>query len=155
MNKDLMLKIIMLEEEGNVFKTKPYYCSEGYPTYGWGFKIGNKNDPLPAIEITREDGDKKLLSLVDTLIFSLSRNKDTSLAFDNANDARKAIMVSMCYQLGMYGFLKFKKFRQCANVKNWAGAADEMMNSLAARQAPNRFNRQSSVMRTGSAEGVY
>jgi len=155
MNKDLCLKIIMREEESNIFKPKPYYCSEGYPTYGWGFRIGNKHERLPNIEITREDGDKKLLSLVETAISSLERNQDTAAAFNNANDERKAIMVSMVYQLGMYGFLKFKKFIRCANMKNWAGAADEMMDSLAAKQAPNRFKRQSDVIRTGSVEGVY
>lgn len=152
MSKQILLKILMREEG---FREDPYYCSEGVPTYGWGFAIGKKGDPLPNIKITREDADKKLLSMIDTIYSSLERNQDTAKAFDNCNDDRKAIMGSMVFQLGMYGLLKFKSFLRCATAKNWAGAADEMKDSLAYRQTKNRWQRQSDVMRTGSIEGIY
>jgi len=152
MSKQTLLKILMREEG---FREDPYYCTEGLPTYGWGFVIGKKGDPLPKIKITREEADKKLLSLIETVYSSLEINADTSKAFSNCNDDRKAIMGSMVFQLGMYGLLKFKGFLKCANAKNWSGAADEMKNSLAYRQTKNRWQRQSDVMRTGSIEGIY
>ena len=145
--------IILEREEG--FREKPYYCSEQYPTYGHGFKIGERYAPLPNISITHDESCKKLREWVDNLTYSLSNNADTKLAFNNCNYDQQAVMISMAYQLGMYGLLKFKKFIRALNDKNFAEAANQMMDSLAAKQAPNRFKRQSDVMRTGSIAGIY
>jgi lysozyme len=145
--------IILEKEEG--FREKPYYCSEQYPTYGHGFKIGERYAPLPDKTITLEESRKRLREWVDNLIYSLSNNADTKTAFNNCNHEQQAIMVSMAYQLGMYGILKFKKFIAALNNKDFKEAAKQMQDSLAARQTPNRFARQSRVMATGSMSGIY
>ena len=153
MNTKQIALVILDREEG--FREKPYYCSEGYPTYGHGFKIGEKHSPLPDVSITREESKARLAEWVDKLIYSLSNNADTKLAFQNCNYDRQAIMVSTAYQLGMYGILKFKKFLFACNEKNWNEAAKQMLDSLAAKQAPNRFKRQSDVMKSGRASEFY
>ncbi len=99
---------ILKSEEG--WREKPYYCSENYPTIGYGFRIGERYSPLPDRTMSREEGDKKLSEWIEAFTYSLSGNADTKLAFNNCNYDRQAIMISMVYQLGMYGLLKFKKF---------------------------------------------
>ena len=150
--KELARKILKREEG---WKEKPYYCSEGYPTIGYGFKIGTRHAPIPDIVMSISEGDKKLDEWIENIIYSLNGNADTTRAYNNCNFDRQAIMISMVYQLGMYGILKFKKFIGACNDKDWNRAAEQMLDSLAARQAPNRFKRQSDVMRSGSIAGIY
>ena len=150
--KELARKILKREEG---WKEKPYYCSEGYPTIGYGFKIGKRHEPLPEKTMSISEGDKKLDEWIENIIYSLNGNADTTRAYNNCNFDRQAIMISMVYQLGMYGILKFKKFIAACNDKDWNRAAEQMLDSLAARQAPNRFKRQADVMRSGSIAGIY
>ena len=146
--KELARKILKREES---WKEKPYYCSKGYPTIGYGFKIGKRHEPLPDIVMSISEGDKKLDEWLENIIYSLNGNADTARAYNNCSFERQAIMISMAYQLGMYGILKFKKFIGACNDKDWNRAAEQMLDSLAARQAPNRFKRQTDVMRSGSS----
>jgi len=150
--KQLALKILE-QEEG--FKPNPYYCSENYPTYGHGFKIGNKHDPLPDICITKEESLSRLEQHIDAIIYSLSNNADTKKMFEACNFGRQAILVSLVYQIGMYGLLKFKKFLAAMNNKNYEVAGVELLNSLAAKQAPKRFKRNSDVIKTGRVGAAY
>ena len=39
--------VLLEKEEG--FRAKPYLCSEGYPTVGYGQRIGAKNQPLSVL----------------------------------------------------------------------------------------------------------
>ena len=59
----------------------------------------------------------------------------------------KGVIIEMCYQIGYAGVMKFKKM--IANMKdiNWKGAADEMLDSLWARQTPERANRLADIVR--------
>lgn len=71
------------------------------------------------------------------------------------NDARKAIMLSIVYQIGIYGALKFKKMLAAMESADFGRAADEMLNSLAARQTPVRWKRNAEQMRTGETCDYY
>lgn len=144
---------ILMKEEG--FRDKPYYCSEGFPTIGYGFRVGNKHDPLPEITMSREYADKKLSSHIRDLISTLNKNPDLNYPFSKCNNARKAIMISMAFQIGIYGLLKFKNFLHAVRIENWDKAAEEMINSLAYKQTPHRWERQAMVMRVGSVNGIY
>ena len=154
---DLAAKIIKREEESNIFKSRPYYCSNGYPSIGWGFRIPGtgQHDPLPDVEMNMHEGNRMLDERIKVSIKTLENNLDTAKAFKNANDARKAIMLSMVHQVGIYGFLKFKRFIAAASSGNYDKAADEMIYSSAYKDSPNRWKRQAQVMRTGSIDGVY
>lgn len=141
-------KNILMLEEG--WRSKPYYCSEGYPTWGWGFKIGEKGDPLPAKEITHAEGDPLLEDKVKYLDADLMCTTETSKAYDTCNDVRKAIMISMAYQLGIAGLCKFKNTLKAIERAEWMLAGDMMLDSLAARQTPERWQRAARIMRAGA-----
>ena len=53
----------------------------------------------------------------------------------------------MCFQMGLAGFCKFKKDISNMQDKNWKVAADEMLDSLWAKQTPARANRLADIVR--------
>lgn len=138
--------IIKLEEESGVFKEKPYYCSEGFPTIGWGFKCGEKNQPLPKITMTLEQGEKDLGVRIYSLEQTFKTHLNTRHLWPKLSEVRQAALLSMAYQIGFVGLLKFRKMWVAIEKNNFIEAASEILNSLAAKQAPNRFKRNSEMM---------
>lgn len=149
---DLAVKILK-KEEG--FRAEPYYCSEQYPTYGYGVKIGDKYEPLPKITITEPEAAKKLISLTEANEKTCLNNPDLYRCYFHLNDARKAILLSIAYQIGIYGLLKFKNMLGALERADYSAAADEMLNSLAARQTPARWKRNAEQMRSGEVNAYY
>jgi lysozyme len=54
----------------------------------------------------------------------------------------------MCYQLGLSGFSKFKKTIYYLETQQYDEAADEMLDSLWAKQTPNRAKELSNIIRS-------
>jgi lysozyme len=144
---------MLKKEEG--FRAKPYYCSENYPTIGYGEKIGDKYEPLPNITTTEPEAYKKMLAMNEVNEKTYLNNPDLYRCYFHMSDSRKAVMLSIAYQIGIYGVLKFKKMRAALEKANYSDAADEMLNSLAARQTPNRWKRNAEQMRSGELNAFY
>lgn len=144
-----MIKEIIEFEEG--WREKPYYCSEGYPTIGYGFKIGDKGDPLPKFKLPKQAGDAWLDYIVQDIYNHMS------LKLSHLNEPRAAIIISMCYQLGIDGCMKFKNMWKAISDEDWQRAHDEMLDSIWAseKQTPERAKRHAQVMLTGSINGIY
>lgn len=152
---DLAMQI-MEKDEG--FEPKPYYCSQKFPTIGHGFRIeGTKqHDPLPEnMSISYKDSLSKLHAMTIACDTKLQVHDETKTAYSNASDLQKAVMLSMVHQVGFYGFLKFKKFLAAARIKDWDKAAHECLDSTAAKQAPNRWKRNASMIESGDLHAYY
>ena len=65
------------------------------------------------------------------------------------NATRRDVLVEMVYQLGAKGVLKFKRMLAALEAGDYETAADEMLDSLAARQTPQRWAELSKLMREG------
>jgi len=144
---------MLKKEEG--FRARPYYCSENYPTIGYGEKIGGKYEPLPDVCTIEIDAYKKMISMCAANEKTLLNNPDLYRCYFHLNDARKAVMLSIVYQIGIYGLLKFKKLLAALETASYDKAADEMLNSLAARQTPKRWLRNAEQMRSGVLHAYY
>ena len=59
----------------------------------------------------------------------------------------QAVVLNMCYQLGVTGVSKFRKAISALQEGDWSGAADEMLDSLWAWQSPNRAKELSDIVR--------
>lgn len=149
---DLAVKILK-KEEG--FRAEPYYCSEQYPTIGYGKKIGDRYAPLPKMTITEPDAAKQLIGLTEANEKTFLNNPDLYRCYFHLNNARKAILLSIAYQIGIYGVLKFKNMLGALERADFDKAADEMLNSLAARQTPARWKRNAEQMRSGELNAYY
>lgn len=69
--------------------------------------------------------------------------------FDGLVRARKLVLLSMRFQLGLKGLLTFRKFLTAMRKKQYSLASHEMTDSAWARQTPKRAKELAEVMRTG------
>ena len=115
------------------FRGKPYQCTEGVWTIGHGLTW-----------ITEEESLHILAGRISQLHLRLLDSLDW---YKPLPPEVQGVVVEMCFQMGVTGMLKFKKM--IANMKdgNWKGAANEMLDSLWARQTSNRANRLAEIVR--------
>lgn len=144
-----IIKILNFEEG---FKPRPYIDTEGYPTIGTGFLIGPKGASLSnyTFTLSKSVSDIWLQELVDDRTVKMKANSSILSALKQCNPARSDVLTSMSYQLGVNGLAGFKNTLAMISAGNFTGAASGMMNSLWARQTPERAQRHSDVMRTGT-----
>ena len=142
-------------EEG--FSAKPYYCSAGYPTIGIGQRIGPKGAPLSQYQFTvsKQLAAVWLSEELQQKVADMSTHANITAAMAACNDARKAILISMAYQMGADGLAKFTNTLKAISEKRWSDAKSGMMNSAWAKQTPNRANRHAIQMLTGVWDQEY
>ncbi|MEN3753742.1 glycoside hydrolase family protein [Mangrovibacter sp. SLW1] len=139
-------------EEG--FRSSPYIDTEGYPTFGTGFKIGPKGASLSnyTLTIPKEVNDVWLQSLVDSTIAKMNTFPTIVSALAKCNGPRTDVLISMAYQMGPSGLSAFKNTLAMVAQGNFSGAAAGMLDSLWARQTPHRAKRHSDVMSSGTMD---
>ena len=142
-------------EEG--YSEKPYYCSAGYPTIGIGKRIGPKGAPLSNYQFTasRQLAAVWLSEELQQKVADMSTHANITAAMASCNDARKAILISMAYQMGADGLAKFANTLKAVAEQRWGDAANGMLNSAWAKQTPNRAKRHAKQMLTGEWSPEY
>ena len=105
-----------------------YKDSLGIDTIGYGFAI--KDLELDE-DICNEILVRKLKSLESMIKVKFSW-------FKYMPPEIKDVVMEMCYQLGVGGFSKFKKTISYLQNKQFHDASQEMLDSLWAKQTPNR-----------------
>lgn len=136
MNYQAMIEQIKLHEG---LRLKPYKCSEGFLTIGYGRNIQTRG-------ISPDEAEEMLLNDVSDVEESLARH---SLLGREHSDPRKAVLINMAFQLGINGLFKFKKTLEAYRHCEYELAAKEMLDSLWAKQTPSRANALSEQMNTG------
>ena len=120
------------------FEPKVYQCTEGYDTIGYGFTIKD-------LEIDKDVADLILMKKLHTL---LQRITIAFPWFENIDNIAKSVVVNMCYQLGLRGFSQFKKTIYYLETEQYEEASLEMLDSLWAKQTPNRAKELSELIST-------
>lgn len=137
---------IIAKEEG--FRAEVYRCTEGFPTVGYGQVVGNKNAPIEHFNFAMPERVAR-----EWLCVNIQKIDSSLLAHDfynNASPERQAVFISMAYQMGLTGLLRFRKMISAASVSDWETAATEALNSLWARQTPKRAERHADTLRSGN-----
>ena len=114
-----------------------YKDSLGIDTIGYGFAIKDLELDEDVCEIILE---RKLHELTDRLYIKYGW-------FKYMPQEIKDIVVEMNYQLGVTGFSRFKKTIAYLQDKQWEEASVEMLDSLWARQTPNRAKEMSNSVK--------
>ena len=107
-------------EEG--YRAEPYYCSEGYPTIGIGTRIGPKGAALVNYQM-RWSRDVAYAHLREE-VKAIEDKIGAYPWFQGCNDPRRAVLVSMAYQMGVSGLLGFKNTLQLIEAGSYAAAGD-------------------------------
>lgn len=140
MNTENLLRF----EEG--FREDAYYCTEKYPTIGIGWKIGGKHQPLEHFKwMTISEGAAlaQCKSDVDDIAMNLHCVIE---CWQGLSDARQAVLISMAYQMGIGGLMKFKRMIAAIESGDFVEAAQQGMDSRWANQTYARANRHMRMM---------
>ena len=123
------------------FKSRVYKCTEGYDTIGYGFAIKD-------LEMDEDIAELILMRKIDKLQQRIMANLEW---WADSPAEIKDVVTNMCYQLGLSGFLKFKKTIYLLETEQYEEASFEMLNSLWAKQTPNRARELSEIVRSVSS----
>ena len=125
----------IIRHEG--FKSKVYKCTEGYDTIGYGFAIKDLELDEDVAELILM---RKIQKLLERIIIAFQW-------FEDSPQEVKFVVSNMCYQLGLRGFSKFKKTIYLLETRQYEEASIEMLDSLWAKQTPNRAKELSETLR--------
>lgn len=119
------------------FSAKPYQCSEGFLTIGYGLNLD--------AGITREEAEMLLAHRVKKVHLEL-----VTLPFwHKLSEARRDVLINMAYNLGIVGLMKFKVTLGLITEGNYTEASRQMLKSKWAKQVGGRAVWLSNKMREG------
>ncbi|SMQ91082.1 Phage-related lysozyme (muraminidase) [Raoultella ornithinolytica] len=151
---------MLREDEGENLKL--YKDTEGFWTIGIGHLVTKDPSKEKAISILDKD-----LSRITSGFISKSESErlfaqDTSKAlrgieqsslssiYIGMNGPHRAALCNLVFQLGLTGVLGFRKMVRYLELKQYAEAANEELNSKWAHQTPNRAHRVTETIRNGN-----
>ena len=126
------------------FSSTVYQCTEGYDTIGYGFAVKD-------LYLSKEICNKILKQKISELKLKISQKFDW---FTDSPDQVQDVVINMCYQLGINGFSKFKKTIYYLETEQYEEASEEMLDSLWARQTPNRAKELSDEIKYINGEKI-
>ena len=126
-------------------RLKPYKCTAGRWTIGYGHNLEANNEAIPN-SITLDQAERYL----EHDIASAESGCRKQFPFFNALDeVRQAVLIDMCFNLGLKGLAGFKNTLAAIEEKNYARAGANMMSSKWATQVKGRAVRLSHMMAYG------
>lgn len=134
------------------FRSKPYVCSQGAKTIGYGF---NLSDPTVRKEIgmidsiSREKADQvfeKLYARAKDDVVNYLGKKD----FEKLDFERRNILIDMAYNMGGERLKTFKKMKKAIHKGNYDLAAKEMKDSLWYKQTGHRARHHVNAFKGGA-----
>ena len=134
MNKAKLIKRLQ-EEEGLVLK--PYRCSQGYLTIGYGRNLEAKG-------ISSSEACMMLANDLSEAIHNCERH---ILYFRALPDNVQEVLVDMCFNLGIWGLLQFKRMLKAISLQDYETAKKEMLDSKYAKQVPSRARRNAELLK--------
>lgn len=132
---DLVSMLVM--NEG--LRLKPYRCTAGKLTIGVGRNLDDTG-------ITKEEALKLLDDDIIRVEAELQKNLPWYLSL---SEARKAVLIDMCFNLGIVGLLAFKTTLSLIKDGKYKEAAIAMLQSKWASQVKNRAERNAALMESG------
>lgn len=130
------IKSILLREEGIVLR--PYKCPAGFLTIGVGRNLETTGITQEEAFYLLENDIKRAVLVADEFDW-----------YHLLSPGRQAVVISMIFQLGAHGFNQFRKMIAALNVGDYDLAAKEMLDSVWAKQTPDRAARMQKMMIEG------
>lgn len=119
-------------------RLKPYKCSAGKLTIGYGRNIEDNG-------ITLSEAEQMLNNDIQNCYAECIKFK----FWNKIGEARQAVLLDMCYNLGIVRLKQFKKMLAALEVGHYKTAAKEMLDSTWARQVKTRATELSNIMIKG------
>ena len=124
------------------YKQFPYTDTTGHLTVGIGRNLTDRGVSL-----------SEALMMLDDDIMYFTHRLDLNLKyFADLDDVRKMVLIIMCFNLGVYGLLGFKKMLKAVEEKDYRAAACEILDSKASTQTGERYETLAEMMKTGEVK---
>lgn len=138
------LELQLIDFEGREHKAYPDPLTGGAP---WTIGVGHTGPEVhEGLVWTDEQIDQAFVADID----EATRNCSSHFPwFTRLNEPRRAVLVGMCFQMGITKLLKFVKALAAMRDERWPQAAGEMADSAWARQTPKRARRLQRQIETG------
>ena len=118
-------------EEG--YRARPYHCTAGYLTIGFGRNISDSG-----LGISEEEAEYLLKNDVNRTIDEVRQRWPW---FDDCDKAAREVMTELCFQLGAPRLSGFKKMLAALEAGDNDTGAAELLDSKFAKQVPARAAR--------------
>jgi GH24 family phage-related lysozyme (muramidase) len=138
---DQKIKDYIKSNEG--LRLKVYKDSLGFLTVGYGHLINASEAKSIGKVISQEKADDLFEKDFNS---AMERYSDLKL---NLNDNRKMAIVDMIFQLGIGGVMAFHNMLSLLKEGRFDMAADALMDSLYAKQTPNRAKKNHDLILNG------
>lgn len=125
------------QDEG--LRLRPYHCTEGKLTIGYGRNLDD-------VGISPAEAEAMLKADVDAVEADLRRRLPV---FATLNEARRDALINMGFQLGVDGLLKFKLMIAALERQDWDEVGRQALDSRWAGQTPLRAGRVALQLQTG------
>jgi len=122
-------------------RTHAYDCPAGYITIG----VGRNIDPNGGLGLS----ENEINYLLKNDIERCYRELDRFSWFMDLDQVRQEALVNMLFNIGLPRLLSFKKMIASLMAKEYSQAAEEIINSLYARQVGNRANELAYMIERG------
>ncbi len=121
------------------FSGKPYLCTAGKLTIGYGRNLDDTGvTESEAAELLRQD------------IARARHDVFVNIAFAQLlDDARLDVLINMCFNMGIYRLMSFKKMLTALEQRDYMQASAEMLDSRWAKQVGGRAVELAVQMQTG------
>lgn len=134
-----MKRLISQLKRDEGFRNKPYFCTAGKLTIGYGRNLDENG-------ISEDEAE---IMLVNDL---RSSRTDCELVFPNFDcyvRPRQYALINMMFNLGLSRFLGFKKMIRAIKEDNWDEASVQALDSRWAEQVGDRAERIARSLKTG------
>jgi lysozyme len=130
------LKNLLIKHEQ--LKQFPYVDKTGHLTIGIGRNLTTRGVSVSESLYLCDD---------DILYFTDKLNQFVSF-FNLLSDNRKTVLVDICFNVGVNGLLNFKNMLSALENSDFDKAAEEILDSKAAQQCPERYQQLAQIMKT-------
>jgi lysozyme len=133
-----MKRLIAMLQRHEGLRLKPYLCTADKLTIGYGRNLDDMG-------ISEDEALYLLQNDIDACYSELN----VFNWFQELDQVRQEALVDMRFNLGLPRFLSFKKMIAKLMAKEYSQAAEEIINSLYARQVGNRANELAYMIERG------
>ena len=113
----------------------------GYPTFGIGHLIRDYDEEYGQPLGTPVSEERVIQAFNEDVQSVLDDGYKLFTDFDDLPEEAQRIIANMIFNMGRSRLNKFNNFKAAINVRDWAVAADEMVDSRWYRQVTNRADR--------------
>ena len=130
------LKSLLVKHEE--LKQFPYVDTTGHLTIGIGRNLSTRGISV----------NESLYLCDDDILYFIDKLNHFVSFYNLLSDNRKIVLIDICFNVGFNGLLNFKDMLAALEAFDFEKAADEIINSKAAEQCPERYSQLATIMRT-------